>query len=320
MKGSRGVNRGSLFIFHHNPSPEEQTNSRIRGSNRNSREPRSSGLGHQSQPGVALVSLARIEAVQTQVLPLNVGISSNNSLRIVLPIRRIRCGFHRLITRSSIAVPCNYGSPSSSTDTDDSAPRCTAVVCAHVHTVATRSTDGYTYIHRANHQHPWTRLHARPWNRSRPTLARESRAEEARRGKQGEVPPGIHTRDTISSGRRRWRCGRGCGATAGSFTGIVARHPCCTCSNPLSPSPTSWRAAPVVLRPAGGLPVQEDRITRSSTFLSRNFSFFGKGRWRIQLFVDDESWTELRESWVNSGSLLAFLLIISDGVFLWMTR
>lgn len=56
------------------------------------------------------------------------------------------------------------------------------------------------------------------------------------------------------------------------------------------------RAAPVVLRPAGGLPVQEERITRSSTFLSRNFSFFGKGRWRIQLFVDDESWTGLRES------------------------
>lgn len=135
MKGSRGVNRGSLFIFHHNPSPEEQTNSRIRGSNhaRNSREPRSSGLGHQSQPGVALVSLARIEAVQTQVLPLNVGISSNNSLRIVLPIRRIRCGFHRLITRSSIAVPCNYGSPSSSTDTDDSAPRCTGRVRTRSH-------------------------------------------------------------------------------------------------------------------------------------------------------------------------------------------
>lgn len=70
------------------------------------------------------------------------------------------------------------------------------------HTVATRSTDGYDVythacMHRANHQHPRTRPHARPWNRSRPTLARESRAEEARRGKQGEVPP-AYIRGTLS--------------------------------------------------------------------------------------------------------------------------
>lgn len=68
-----------LFIFHHNPSPEEQTNSRIRASNRNSREPRSSGPRSSITTGGGVSIPARIEAVQTQVLPLNVGISSNNS-------------------------------------------------------------------------------------------------------------------------------------------------------------------------------------------------------------------------------------------------
>ena len=54
----------------------------------------------------------RRPGVQTQVRPLSVGISSNNSRdRSLHPAYgRIRCGFYRLITRSSIAVPCNYGS------------------------------------------------------------------------------------------------------------------------------------------------------------------------------------------------------------------
>lgn len=45
-------------------------------------------------------------------------------------------------------------------------------------------------------------------------------------GMKTVVEPSVHTRrDTISSSRRRWRCSGGCSrVTAGSFTGIVARH------------------------------------------------------------------------------------------------
>lgn len=45
-------------------------------------------------------------------------------------------------------------------------------------------------------------------------------------GMKTAVVPSVHTRrDTISSSRRRWRYSGGCSrVTAGSFTGIVARH------------------------------------------------------------------------------------------------
>lgn len=126
-----------------------------------------------------------------------------------------------------------------------------------------RRTHTHTHTCRANHQHPRTR----PRNRSRPN-ARES----WRRGEENKASSTLGIRGTLSraadagEGRR----GRGCALEshlAGSFTGIVARHPSFLQPTRLLhlqqpprlllpmqhvPSPTlDWRrAAPVVLRPA----------------------------------------------------------------------
>lgn len=164
---------------------------------------------------------------------------------------------------------------------------------------------------RANHQHPWTRPPCTTSLKPQPPNARSWIARlggEERKTRRGTLHPssGIHTRDTISSGRRRWRCGRG------SFTGIVARHPSCTfhlqqppslqCNTLPQPLPR-WRAAPVVLRPAGGLPVQEE----NENLLNLSFVKIRRS-WLIEdSIVCWYWWSGFRECSINSGSLLVFV-------------
>ena len=73
--------RSSYFTIIPPPKNKPIAASELRIGIHASPDHRASVINHNQGRGreIVLVSLARIEAVQTQVLPLNVGISSNNS-------------------------------------------------------------------------------------------------------------------------------------------------------------------------------------------------------------------------------------------------